>query len=235
MSSVAETAASRFRNASPERPYLNEIVSPCSVSFSRPSVARGGCAPIAAQVGPPPRPVLPAAPVEHGQLDAALAGQLGEPLLRAVDLPVRGEIAAVLARVGVADHHLQAVARRAVEVLGDHGVGPPQVVDRLEQRHHRDGQTGLGGQRLGRREVGRAARHRDDQPVERGGSVALLQAAGSAQRLHELRVALTHGTCVCPEVELRQVQAEDLDAAPERRESAVGDPRAAVGAQAAIE
>ena len=88
VSSVAETAASRLRNASPGSPYLNEIVSPCSVSFRRPAVARGGCARIAAQVGPPPRPVAAAAAVEDGQLDAALAGELGEPLLRAVDLPV---------------------------------------------------------------------------------------------------------------------------------------------------
>ena len=51
----------------------------------------------------------------------------------------------------------------------------------------------------------------------------------------ELRVALAHGTRVRPQVELREVQAEDLDAAAQRCEPAVGDPRTAVGAQAAVE
>ena len=60
--SVAATAASRFRRARPGRPYLNAIVSPCSVTLRRPSTACGGCARIAAYVGPPPRPALPPRP-----------------------------------------------------------------------------------------------------------------------------------------------------------------------------
>ena len=60
--SVAATAASRFRRANPGRPYLKAIVSPCSVTLSRPSTACGGWARIAAYVGPPPRPALPPRP-----------------------------------------------------------------------------------------------------------------------------------------------------------------------------
>ena len=59
---VAASAASRLRYASPGRPYLKEIVSPCSVTLSRPDGWPGGCARIAAYVGPPPRPVLPPRP-----------------------------------------------------------------------------------------------------------------------------------------------------------------------------
>ena len=62
VSSVAATAASRFRSAIPGRPYLKEIVSPCSVSCRRPATAPGGCASTAAYVGPPPRPAEPPRP-----------------------------------------------------------------------------------------------------------------------------------------------------------------------------
>ena len=51
-----------------------------------------------------------AAPVEDGQLDPAPRGERRERLLRPVDLPLRGQVAAVLARVRVADHHLEPVA-----------------------------------------------------------------------------------------------------------------------------
>ena len=60
---------------------------------------------------PSAAPCAPAAAVEDGQLDPALAREPGEPLLGAEDLPLRGDDAAVLARVRVADHHLEARAR----------------------------------------------------------------------------------------------------------------------------
>jgi hypothetical protein len=77
--------------------------------------------------------------VEDRQLDSAPHGQGGEGRLRAVDLPLGGQVAAVLAGVGVPDHHLDAaVAREAriVEQGFDDLWRRPQVIDRLEQRAH---------------------------------------------------------------------------------------------------
>ena len=48
-----------------------------------------------------------AAAVEDRQLDAPGRGDPRQLLLGAVDLPLRRQVAAVLARVGVADHHLE--------------------------------------------------------------------------------------------------------------------------------
>ena len=61
-------------------------------------------------------PGAAAAAVEHRQLDAALTREPRELLLRAEDLPLGGDDSAVLARVRVADHHLErgrAATRRA--------------------------------------------------------------------------------------------------------------------------
>ena len=77
----------------------------------------------------------PAAAVEHGQAHAALRGDGYESLLRLVDGPLRGERATVLARVGVAHHHLDLGARPCVEQLRDETVGAFEVGDRLEQGH----------------------------------------------------------------------------------------------------
>ncbi len=92
------------------------------------------------RVGRPAAPTRAAAPpVEDRQLDVSLAGDLRERLLGAEDLPLRGEIATVLAGVGVADHHLgAAVGREAriVEQLGEDCRRRPQVVDRLQERRH---------------------------------------------------------------------------------------------------
>ena len=105
-SSVPASAASRLRWASPSRLYLNDIVSPCSVTFSRPGGKPAGCEAIAACVGPPPRPALPPRPWKIVSSTPRSRGDGGELLLRAVDRPLRGDVAAVLAGVGVADHHL---------------------------------------------------------------------------------------------------------------------------------
>ena len=76
-----------------------------------------------------------AAAVEDRQLDTPAGRDARQLLLRAVDLPLRGEIAAVLAGVRVAHHHLEAPARAAVEDLLDERARSAQVGDRLEQRH----------------------------------------------------------------------------------------------------
>ena len=60
--------------------------------------------------------------VEDRQLDAPSRSKRGQRLLRAVDLPLRRHVAAVLARVRIADHHLDpALPRdtRIVEQLAD--------------------------------------------------------------------------------------------------------------------
>ena len=65
--------------------------------------------------------------------------------------------------------------------------------------------------------------------------MTLLQPRRGRERLDEPRVALAHRAGVRPQVELRQVQPEDLDPAPQRRKPAVGDACAAVRPQARVE
>ena len=88
-----------------------------------------------------------AAAVEDRELHVALGGQLGERLLGAVVLPGRRQVAAVLARVGVAEHHLEPPAAALDECAEALVVEQrrarsrrrlPQVGDRLEQRHERE-------------------------------------------------------------------------------------------------
>ena len=81
----------------------------------------------------PPRRAT--SPVEDRQLDAAPVGDQRQLLLGAIDLPLGGQVAAVLARVRVPHHHLQALAGAAVENLLDERAGLAEVGDRLEQRY----------------------------------------------------------------------------------------------------
>jgi hypothetical protein len=125
-------------------------------------------------------PGASATAVEDRQLDPAFARDLGERLLSAEDLPLRCEVAAVLARVGVADHHLGTPIggeARVVEERGQDGGRGAKVLDRLEERHgpqRRLGQfertqdvRGRGGRRDDQR-VGRvAARGREHLPRPR--------------------------------------------------------------------
>ena len=106
-SSVAASAPRGCGTRAPGRPYLNEIVSPCSVSLRRPGGCPAGWARMAAWVGPPPRPALPPRPWKIVSSIPPLGRERGERLLRAEDLPLRREVAAVLAGVRVADHHLE--------------------------------------------------------------------------------------------------------------------------------
>ncbi len=95
---------------------------------------------------------------------------VGQFLLRAVDPPLRCEVATVLARIRVADHHLDPSARAEAPVLEqlleDRRRGS-QVVHRLEQRHDRE----LVAQRERAVHVVRGRRAGDDQSVERLRSV----------------------------------------------------------------
>ena len=92
--------------------------------------------------GPPPRPTVPPLPWKSRRR-APAAGRRSTSLdLCLVERPVRGQVAAVLVRVRVADHHLLPVTaggdHRAVDrqgqQRGQRGVGLVQVVDRLEER-----------------------------------------------------------------------------------------------------
>ena len=72
-----------------------------------------------------------AAPMKEPDLHVEGARRRGDRLLRLVERPVGGQKPGVLVRVGVADHHLQAVAtahvrekERVVEQAGDGGAGP---------------------------------------------------------------------------------------------------------------
>ena len=87
-----------------------------------------------------------AATVEEPQPDSGLARRLDQIELGAVQRPVGGEVAAVLVRVGVAEHHFLAVAarghhravQRKVQRRFENRRAALQVVDGLEQRHDAD-------------------------------------------------------------------------------------------------
>ncbi len=184
---------------------------------------------------PSPAPGAAAAAVEHRQLAAARGGDTGEVLLRAEDLPVGREVAAVLARVGVADHHLERVARTPVEQLADERARPAEVVDRLEQRHDADLEPRLRREALGRLDVRDRVRHRDDQRVERLAAVERLHPRRRLESGAQPLVRLTHGPGVHAQLQRREVEAEDVEPAPQRRQASVGDARAAVRAEAPVE
>src|SRR3569832_835165 len=82
-----------------------------------------------------------AAAVKYSALHAARAGDRDDLLLRLVELPRRGDDAAVLARIGIPQHHLLLLARdlqqgrvhRVVEQRAQDLVNAIQIVDGLEQ------------------------------------------------------------------------------------------------------
>ena len=195
-------------------------------------VARAPGARIAACVGPPPRPALPPRPWKIVSSIPALAGDLGERLLGAVDRPLRREIAAVLARVGVADHHLEPVARArppgarsarrraaARTVVGRR----LEVGDRLEQRHDGDAAR-RSGRATARTSAGLVVAETITVSSARAPWRARAAATASKTLARPLG-RLPHLARVKPDVELREVEAEQLDAPLERGEPAVRDPR----------
>ena len=129
-----------------------------------------------------------AASVEDRQLDVGITRDLDEPFLRAVDRPLRSEEAAVLAGVGIADHHLEAAVAilhascetRIGEQLADDGRRAAEVRDRLEQGN--DGEP-LVAQIEDGEDVGGGRRAGDDHRVERFRSVSAPDVGGGCQRV----------------------------------------------------
>ncbi len=184
-----------------------------------------------------------AAAVEDGEFDVVARRDCRKVLLRAVDRPLCRQIPAVLGRVGVADHHLDP-ATPPIEEVGERGLaeqgiddvaGVLEVVDGLEQRHDGKREAGVPGH-LQRPQDGRGScRPRQNQGVADGRSVRRVEIGDGLQRRGDairrrLEVARVH-----PHVHLGDVEAEDLDPAAQRREAAVGDAVAPMGAQAVVD
>jgi len=162
--------------------------------------------------------------VEDRELDAALAREPGEPLLRPEDLPLGRDDAAVLAGVGVADHQLERRARPAFEELRSERLGSTQVVDRLQQRHDRHVEPCLLGERLREQDVLRRVGHRDDQGVDRLRPPPTLKRRRLREHLQGRCGIVSQLTRVQPEVERRTREPEHVEVAPKRGEPAVRDP-----------
>ena len=145
--------------------------------------------------------------VEQGQGHAGLPAGLGQRLLRAVELPVGGDEAAVLVAVRIPQHDLLPVSP-GLQVLAVHGQreqlahqarAAVQVVDRLEQRHHLQRalrllalaagleQAVLLGEEQRRQHVADARRHRDDVDVPRFASQLGLRARDRGEQRQRLR------------------------------------------------
>ena len=129
------------------------MTSPCSVSLRRPSTEPGAWPRIARLVGPPPRPIAPPRPWNSVSSTPRGAGHRRERALGPVEHPGGGQEPGLLVRVGVAEHHLLAIApRREVPPVGrvveervEDRAGGVERRARLEQRH--DVEDGHGGRR----------------------------------------------------------------------------------------
>ena len=176
-----------------------------------------------------------AAAVEDRQLHVSGCRELDERALGLVDLPLRGEVAPVLARVGVAHHHLEPpVAGDAgivEERFDDSGCGS-EVGDRLEERDHGER---LVGHVERAQHVLRAARPRDDDGVERLGSVPRTGTRDRREGLSYSSARPAEIVGVDAYVELREVESEQLDATAKRGEPPVRNACRAPLAQAAVD
>ena len=108
------------------------------------------------------------ATVEQRQFDPGFLTGFDQRILRLVLRPGGGHHPCVFRGIRVADHdHLFALDKAAVPVdiqqLGHDVVGVVQVVQRFEQRSHRQGESnpGLFQQQVNRQHVGRRFGHRD--------------------------------------------------------------------------
>ena len=175
----------------------------------------------------------PPATVEDRELDAVTACARGELLLGAVDLPLRGQVAPVLAGVGVPDHHLQSVVTRDTRVfeqLVDDRSCAAQILDRLEERYRLDP---IVARVEDRENVCRAARPRHDHSP---GGIRAVAATHLGNRVEGGACRRAAGFVgVEAEIEPSEVETKDLDPAPELSQLAVGDPRSPVGTQATID
>jgi hypothetical protein len=145
-----------------------------------------------------------AAAVEQPAAHAALAGDAQDLLLRLVQVPARGEDAAVLAGIGIAEHDLLLIARglqqRAVGGVAEqreHLLDVRQVLDGLEQRADADlaepavvraaGQAGEPGQEHHLQHVTGGVGHGDDVVAEGLGADLAAHAAHDVE--HRQRFA----------------------------------------------
>ncbi len=138
-----------------------------------------------------------AASVEHGERDVVPPRDLRERDERGADLPLSGEIARVLRRVGVADHHLA-----AQQFLVDSRRGAERL-NRFEQRDdvRRRRQRANTDYVLGRRDAGH------DHGLARSGE----KTANALVRVD--RVARVHA-----HLDVGEVEVEELDTAAQRGE-----------------
>jgi hypothetical protein len=194
---------------------------------------------MAACVGPPPRPALPPRPWKIvSSRPRSLASAVG-----AEHLPLGGEVPAVLARVGVPHHHLEpgpstpyetAESRLLEQVLDDAGRRAERG-DRLEERHERELEACVLGHVERGEHVGRRGGAGHDQGVECLCAMHLAYARDGADCLgHSLRPGVEL-VGVQAHVELREVEAEQLDPAPERGQPSVRHALRPVRAQARVD
>ena len=120
-SSVAASSVSRLRRASAGWAYLAATISPCSVTRIARSTEPGGWARIACVGRAAAASDRAAATVEQPQPHAGGCGRVDESALRREQVPLRRQVAAVLVRVGVADHHLLALAAASRRAGGTPG------------------------------------------------------------------------------------------------------------------
>ena len=111
-SSVAAAMDSRFVAALSRLPYLAAMISPCSVMRMRPCTVPRGCARIASKAGPPPRPTEPPRPWKICIRTPASANTAASARVAWLQAPHGGQVAAILVRIGIADHHFLAAARQ---------------------------------------------------------------------------------------------------------------------------
>mmetsp|Transcript_28731 Transcript_28731/g.84941 ORF Transcript_28731/g.84941 Transcript_28731/m.84941 type:complete len:918 (-) Transcript_28731:214-2967(-) len=134
-----------------------------------------------------------AAPVEEVDAHAGGAARLQNLLHGDVELPERGELAGVLGRVRVAEHHLVEASDGALvggdgEEARDDARRILQVLARLEERRdaHRRLDAALDLQQPHREHVGRAARHRDAVGAQALGRQRGEEGEGRQHLLHPL-------------------------------------------------
>jgi hypothetical protein len=137
-----------------------------------------------------------AAAVEEPDANAGLASDFGEGILRAMQVPLAGEDAAVFVAIAVSDHDLldeidrPALGALEFQAATRHGMSEEfakdiraafEVFDGFEQRHDRKGahqpvgalkhERGFAREQIDDKEIREAARHTDDQRADSGQTV----------------------------------------------------------------
>src|ERR1700732_1767658 len=141
-STVAAVIASRFAAALSRVPYLAAMISPCSVMRMRPRTVPCGWARTAATAAAPHG--APAT-VKYLHRRAESLEYRRERTGGLVQAPYRGQVTAILVRIGISDHHLLKAMRRRdgqglrqLEPCRHHVGGLGQIADGFEQRHRHD-------------------------------------------------------------------------------------------------